>query len=111
MELTTLFISNILEIWKHNQPSERKWASPLRTRQRLLPSQRLRYTVRAGDETLEERVMTLWSSAKAGLVRLCQISVLNVRKGLARVTEWRWNDEAYLLRPRCCRNEQFRESE
>jgi len=55
--------------------------------------------------------MTLWNSAKARLVRLWQMSALNVRKALARVTEWRRNNEAYLLRPRCCRNEQYREFE
>lgn len=66
---------------------------------------------RAGVEMQEEKVMTLWSGVKAGLVRIWQLSALRVRKALARVTEWRYNDEAYLLRPRCCRNEQFREPE
>ena len=56
--------------------------------------------------------MTLWSRAKAGLVRLWQMSALTVREGLSRVAEERCNQvgHAYLLHPRCCRTEQNWES-
>ena len=56
--------------------------------------------------------MTLWSRAKAGLVRLWQMSALTVRQGLSRVAEERRNQvgHAYLLHPRCCRTEQYWES-
>jgi hypothetical protein len=56
--------------------------------------------------------MTLWSRAKAGLVRLWQISALTLREALSRVADERHNQvsEAYLLHPRCCRTEQHWES-
>jgi hypothetical protein len=53
--------------------------------------------------------MTRLSNASATLVRLWQMSALGIRNVLARVTDG-CNQDAYLLRPRCCRNEQFRES-
>jgi hypothetical protein len=56
--------------------------------------------------------MTLWRSAKAGLVRLRQTLALRVRKVLSRVIEGRCNQvgHAYLLHPRCYRTEQYWES-
>ena len=56
--------------------------------------------------------MTLWSRAKAGLVRLWQVSALTLREALSRVAEERHNQvgKAYLLHPRCCRTEQHWES-
>ena len=56
--------------------------------------------------------MTLWCSAKAGVVWLWEISALRVRKVLSRMTEGRRNQvgHAYLLQPRCCHTEQYWES-
>jgi hypothetical protein len=56
--------------------------------------------------------MTLWSRAKAGLVRLWQMSALTVRQALSQVNDERHKQvgEAYLLHPRCCRTEQNWES-
>lgn len=52
--------------------------------------------------------MTLWSNSRAALVRVWQMSVLGIRNVL--VVDGPCTQDAYLLRPRCCRNEQFRES-
>ena len=52
--------------------------------------------------------MTLWINVRAKLVRLWRMPVLGIRNDLARVIDG-CNQGAYLLRPRCCRNEQFRE--
>ena len=56
--------------------------------------------------------MTLWSRAKAGLVRLWQMSALTVRQAFSQVNDEHHNQvgEACLLRPRCCRTEQNWES-
>jgi hypothetical protein len=53
--------------------------------------------------------MTLGINVRAKLVRLWKMSMLGIRNVLAWVTDG-CNQDAYLLRPRCCRNEQFRES-
>jgi hypothetical protein len=57
--------------------------------------------------------MTLWSNAKAGLVRLWKTSALIVRQALVWVTDERRNQVAQsdLLHPRCCRAEQYWESQ
>ena len=56
--------------------------------------------------------MTLWSRAKAELVRLWQMSALTVRQALSQVNDERHEQvgEAYLLHPRCCRTDQNWES-
>jgi hypothetical protein len=56
--------------------------------------------------------MTLWSRAKAGLVRLWQMAALTGRHALSQINDERRDQvgEAYLLHPRCCRTEQNWES-
>jgi hypothetical protein len=56
--------------------------------------------------------MTLWSRAKAGLVRLWQMAALTGRQALSQINDERHDQvgEAYLLHPRCCRTEQNWES-
>jgi len=68
----------------------------------------MRYSVRAGNQTQEEMIMTLWSNAKAELVRLWQASAPIVGV-LVRVTDERRNQigQSDLLHPRCCRAEQY----
>jgi hypothetical protein len=52
--------------------------------------------------------MTMWSNAKAGLVRLWKTSTLMVRQVLVQVPDERRNQvgQSDLLHPRCCRTEQ-----
>jgi hypothetical protein len=56
--------------------------------------------------------MTLWSDAKAGLVRLWTTPALMVRQALVRVTDERRNHvgQSDLLHPRCCRTDQYWDS-
>ena len=56
--------------------------------------------------------MTLWSRAKAGLVRLWQMAALTGRQAFSQINDERHDQvsEAYLLRPGCCRTEQNWES-
>jgi hypothetical protein len=51
--------------------------------------------------------MTLWSKAKAGLVRLWKASELIVGQALVQVTDEHRNQigQSDLLHPRCCRAE------
>jgi hypothetical protein len=53
--------------------------------------------------------MTLWCTAKPGLVRRWRMSALRVKNVLLRVTKGRRNQfgQGYLLHPRCCRTDQF----
>ncbi len=69
----------------------------------------MRYSVRAGNQTQEEIIMTLWSNAKAGLVRLWKTSSLIVGHVLVRVTDEHRNQigQSDLLHPRCCRAERY----
>ena len=55
--------------------------------------------------------MTQYSSEAGARVKLWKTSVLWIRRALTPVVESYRNEasDAYLLRPRCCRNEQFRE--
>lgn len=55
--------------------------------------------------------MTQRSNEAGAWVQLWKISALWIRRALTRVVESYRNEaaDAYLLRPRCCRNEQFRE--
>jgi hypothetical protein len=57
--------------------------------------------------------MTLWSNAKAGLVRLWKRSALMVGQLLVRITAEPRNQvgQSDLLHPRCCRTEQHWESQ
>ncbi len=52
--------------------------------------------------------MSLWINVRAELGRLWEMSMLGIRNVWARVIDG-CNQDAYLLRPRCCRNGQFRE--
>jgi hypothetical protein len=58
-------------------------------------------------------IVTLWINAKAGLVRLWKTSALIVRQALVWVTDERRNQvgQSDLLHPRCCRTEQYWESQ
>jgi len=69
----------------------------------------MRYSVRASNQTQEEMIMTLWSNAKAELVRLWQTSALIVGQALVRVTDEHRNQigQSDLLHPRCCRAERY----
>lgn len=51
--------------------------------------------------------MKLLIKVRAKVVRLWRMPLLGIRDALARVIDG-CNQDAYLLRPRCCRNEQFR---
>lgn len=51
--------------------------------------------------------MTWWSKARAVLVRWGQMLAPGIRRVLAAVIQGQ--QDAYLLRPRCCHDEQFRE--
>ena len=57
--------------------------------------------------------MTLWSNAKNGLVRLWRRSALMVGQSLVRITDEPRNQvgQSDLLHPRCCRTEQYWESQ
>jgi hypothetical protein len=57
--------------------------------------------------------MTFWTNAKAGLVRLWTTSALIVRQALVWVIDDRRNQvgQCDLLHPRCCRTEQYWESQ
>jgi hypothetical protein len=57
--------------------------------------------------------MTLWSNVKAGLVWLWTTSALIVRQALIWVTDDHRNrvGQSDLLHPRCCRTEQYWESQ
>ena len=53
--------------------------------------------------------MTMSSIAKTGLVQLWQVPMIAIRYALAKPTGRQRNqvEEAYLLRPRCCRSQHY----
>jgi hypothetical protein len=57
--------------------------------------------------------MTLWSNAKAGLARLWKRYALMLGQFLVRITDEPRNqvEQSDLLHPRCCRTEQYWESQ